>query len=202
MYTPPRNTRITAFFAIVGMLAVLGLIFGIRHLYENQLTIPLTPITEGGLFASETQNASSSVTTARKSSRTLLTTLKTIPNTVRFRSLLTNTSLSTALTGTGPYTLFVPTDTAFRQLPSGTIDTLTSTQLKRLVAYHIVDDRALDLTTQKTGVVTALSGDALNVSLNGQGNAPRVNSSVVTAQYKTTNGVIYLIDTVLIPPIK
>jgi uncharacterized surface protein with fasciclin (FAS1) repeats len=93
----------------------------------------------------------------------------------------------------------VPTDGAVSQLPAGTISGLSAAAKKRLVEYHIVTGRAVDVDAENSGSIQALSGDALNFSL-GTNNTPMVNSSITVTEYKASNGVVYLIDNVLIPP--
>lgn len=112
------------------------------------------------------------------------------------------------LQGDGPFTVFAPTDEAFAQLPAGTLDTLLadpSGQLTDILTYHVVADEVMaaqvvELDGQQ---VTTLQGAAFTVEIvdggvvlvDGAGN--RIN--VVTTDVEASNGVIHVIDGVLLP---
>lgn len=124
-----------------------------------------------------------------------------LPDATRFSALLTSTGVAAMLKDKGPYTIFVPTDRALRQLPPGTLEHMSAAQLKRLVEYHVVATRAVDVNAVDSGTLQALSGDMLNFSLQPGDQSARVNSSVVLQGYSTKNGVVYLINSVLLPPV-
>ena len=99
----------------------------------------------------------------------------------------------------GPYTVFAPTDEAFANLPEGTLDSLLQDipKLKRIVTYHVVlgDVRAEDLLqieeaeTFEGSIVAIDSSDGIKVN----------DAKVVKTDILTDNGVIHVIDSVLIP---
>ena len=113
--------------------------------------------------------------------------------------------LVNTLKGPGPFTVFAPTDAAFAKLPAGTLDTLLKPEnkalLQHVLTYHVVAGKvmaadALTLTSAKT-----VSGDALPI--NAAGNTVTVGkATVVKADVVATNGVIHVVDTVLLPPTK
>ncbi len=120
----------------------------------------------------------------------------------RFSALLQSTGVAAQLKGKGPYTIFVPTDRAMRQLPAGMLSTMSATELKRFVQYHVVPTRSIDVNAVDTGFVQALSGDTLNLSVQAGDQSSRVNNSVVLEGYTTKNGMVYLINSALLPPLK
>ncbi|MFA7309665.1 MAG: fasciclin domain-containing protein [Candidatus Paceibacterota bacterium] len=126
-----------------------------------------------------------------------------LSGTSEFSALFKSTGVAATIVpqAGGKYTIFVPTNGAFSQLPAGTISKMTSAEKKRLVQYHVVSGRAIDTNAQVAGQIQALSGDALNFSY-GANRIPMVNSSIVIAQYNGSNGTVYLIDNVLLPPAK
>ena len=134
-----------------------------------------------------------------RTSQTVVTIAENLSGAGTFASLLNSTGVAAQLKGPGPYTIFVPTDAAIDELPKGTISGLSAAGKKRLVEYHIVSGRAVDVTAEFAGSIQALSGDALNFSFNTT-KIPMVNSAILITQYKASNGVVYLIDNVLIPP--
>ena len=144
---------------------------------------------------------SSGVSMNDRSSSSVVAVAESLSGTSEFSSWLQSTGVAAKLTGKGPYTIFVPTDGSVSQLPPGTISNLSATGLKRLVEYHVVSGRAIDTTAQTAGAIQAMSGDPLNFNY-GTNKIPMVDSAIVISEYKASNGVVYLIDNVLIPPQK
>ena len=109
------------------------------------------------------------------------------------------TELAEILTSPGPYTVFAPTDEAFAKLPKGTLESLLNDipKLKRIVLYHVAfgDVRAEDLMeineaeTVEGSVVAIESTDGIKVN----------DANVLQTDILTDNGVIHVIDTVLVP---
>jgi uncharacterized surface protein with fasciclin (FAS1) repeats len=108
-------------------------------------------------------------------------------------------NLVDTLKGEGPFTVFAPTDEAFAKLPEGTVDGLLKNlpQLKKTLAYHVVKGKvmAADVTKLKTAKTVEGSDVAIDAS-----SGVKVNDSMVTTpDVEADNGVIHIIDTVLIP---
>lgn len=106
------------------------------------------------------------------------------------------------LKGNGPFTVFAPTDAAFAKLPAGTVEMLLKPENKatlvRVLTYHVVSGNVIS-TDLKSGQVNTLQGSPVNVMVSRNG--VMVNQSTVkTADVKASNGVIHVIDTVLMPP--
>lgn len=111
-----------------------------------------------------------------------------------------------ALKGPGPLTVFAPTDAAFAKLPAGTLDDLlkpaNKEKLKSILLYHVVGAKVMsgDLKTG-TNTPTTLQGGMLTVVAEGSG--VTVNGAAVTqANIVASNGVIHVIDAVVLPPAK
>lgn len=167
----------------------------------------------GGTHASSTPEAAASstasaapghVTVVRGSKKTdVAAIVASIPEASRFNSLFRSSGVAATIgTGSGSsYTVFVPTNGAFAQLPAGTVSDMSTAEKLRLIQYHVVSGRAIDVDALRAGTVEALSRDALNFSF-GTDNIPMVNSAIVVARYEGKNGVVYLIDNVLLPPKK
>jgi transforming growth factor-beta-induced protein len=106
-----------------------------------------------------------------------------------------------ALKGEGPLTVFAPTDEAFAALPEGTvqallndIDALTAILMYHVVAGAVTSDQVVKLTSAQT-----LNGASLTITLTGEGKVKVDNATVTVTDIKTTNGIIHVIDAVLIP---
>ena len=109
------------------------------------------------------------------------------------------------LKGAGPFTVFAPTDAAFAKLPAGTVENLLKPenrdQLRRILTYHVVAGRVGAAEVTKMTSARAVSGDMLRISVKGR--AVMVNdATVVTADVAASNGVIHVVDTVILPPAK
>ena len=123
-----------------------------------------------------------------------------IDNGARFRQLMAETGVANAITGKGPYTVFVATDGAFGRLVPGTINNMTAAQKKRTLQYHVVSGKKLDVDAVNSGQVQALSQDTLNFQVDTKTGKAYVNSGAVIATYKAKNGIVYVINAVLLPP--
>jgi uncharacterized surface protein with fasciclin (FAS1) repeats len=107
------------------------------------------------------------------------------------------------LAGDGPFTVFVPTNAAFAKLPKGTLANLlkpeNKEQLKKILTYHVVSG-AVPSTKLKNGQkVVTLEGSAISVQIKG-GKVKVNNARVTAANVKATNGIIHVIDRVIMPP--
>ena len=104
------------------------------------------------------------------------------------------------LQSSGPFTVFAPTDEAFAKLPEGTVESLLENpeQLKQVLLYHVVPGRVMAADVVKLDSATTAQGSDVNIMLADGG--VRVNDANVTAtDIETSNGVIHVIDTVIIP---
>jgi transforming growth factor-beta-induced protein len=110
--------------------------------------------------------------------------------------------LAETLSSKGPFTLFAPTDEAFAALPKGTLEKLLKPEnrnlLRKVLTYHVVsgDLMAKDL---RSGHVKTVAGSAVAVKVRNQGISVN-NAKVVKADINAKNGVIHVIDRVLLPP--
>ena len=107
------------------------------------------------------------------------------------------------LKGAGPFTVFAPTDAAFAKLPAGTVENLlkpeNKDQLRRVLTYHVVSGKVGSTDVTKMSSAKAVSGDTINVAVR-DGKVMINNATVVTADVGASNGVIHVIDTVILPP--
>ena len=107
------------------------------------------------------------------------------------------------LSGPGPYTVFAPTNEAFEKLPEGTVDELLKpenrNQLAAILTYHVVPNEAMAADVTSMTEASTLLGAPLEISTSGD--EVMVNDATVTeTDIEASNGVIHVIDTVLLPP--
>ncbi|HEX8234850.1 MAG TPA: fasciclin domain-containing protein [Abditibacteriaceae bacterium] len=109
--------------------------------------------------------------------------------------------LAQTLKGKGPFTVFAPTDAAFAKLPKGTVQALLNDKAKltAILTYHVVPGRLTASQVVKTSYVFPVNKKPLYIQMrNGK---PAIgNATIVKTDIKTSNGVIHVIDSVLMPP--
>jgi uncharacterized surface protein with fasciclin (FAS1) repeats len=118
-----------------------------------------------------------------------------------FKTLVTAVqaaSLVDTLKSPGPFTVFAPTDEAFAKLPGGTIQTLVQNipQLARILTYHVVPGKLMKADLAKLGIVTSVEGSPIPVDCS-KGFEVK-NATVIAADIEADNGVIHVIDTVIL----
>jgi uncharacterized surface protein with fasciclin (FAS1) repeats len=115
---------------------------------------------------------------------------------------LTAAGLVDTLKGPGPFTVFAPTDEAFAKLPAGTLEALLTPEnkakLTRILTYHVVAGKVMAADAAKLTSAKAVSGDTLTIAAHG-GTVKVDQATVVKADVTATNGVIHVIDTVILP---
>ncbi len=108
-----------------------------------------------------------------------------------------------ALKGEGPLTVFAPTDEAFAALPEGTVESLllpeNKDQLTAILLYHVVAGSVLAADVVELDSAATLNGASINISVSVNG-VMIDNANVVQADVAASNGVIHIIDAVLLPP--
>jgi uncharacterized surface protein with fasciclin (FAS1) repeats len=110
--------------------------------------------------------------------------------------------LVSTLKGAGPFTVFAPTDEAFAKLPAGPIENLLKPEnkdtLRRILTYHVVAGKVMAADVVKLQSAKAVSGDTMKVQASG--GAVTVDAArVVKTDIAASNGVIHVIDAVIIP---
>jgi uncharacterized surface protein with fasciclin (FAS1) repeats len=104
------------------------------------------------------------------------------------------------LKGAGPFTVFAPTDEAFAKLPAGTVDALLKDpdKLKNILLYHVVSGKVLAADVTKMKSAKTVEGGTVKIHV-ADGKVMINNATVTKADIICDNGVIHVIDTVLMP---
>ncbi|WP_434734426.1 fasciclin domain-containing protein (plasmid) [Rhizobium sp. YTUHZ044] len=124
----------------------------------------------------------------------------------KFKTLATAleaAGLVATLKGTGPFTVFAPTDEAFANLPAGTVENLLKPENKQkltaILTYHVVAGKMM--AKDVAGIDEAKSVNGKMIDVNVEGSTVKVNDAAVTAaDIAASNGVIHVIDKVIVPP--
>jgi uncharacterized surface protein with fasciclin (FAS1) repeats len=115
---------------------------------------------------------------------------------------LTQAGLVETLKGPGPFTVFAPTDAAFAALPAGTVEDLLKPEnkdkLTAVLTYHVVPGKVMSTDLTEGMKAATVNGAEITITLDG---GPKVNGVVISgADIAASNGVIHVIDSVLMPP--
>ncbi|MBB2684682.1 UNVERIFIED_ORG: putative surface protein with fasciclin (FAS1) repeats [Rhizobium etli] len=124
----------------------------------------------------------------------------------KFKTLATAleaAGLVTTLKGAGPFTVFAPTDEAFAKLPAGTVESLLKPENKQklteILTYHVVAGKVM--AKDAAGIDEAKSVNGKMIDIDVDGSTVKVNDAAVTsADIAASNGVIHVIDKVIMPP--
>ncbi len=107
-----------------------------------------------------------------------------------------------ALKGEGPFTVFAPTDEAFKKLPEGTVEMLlkpeNKAKLTAILKYHVVSGKVMAADVIKLKEAKTLQGDMVKIAVD-DGKVKINGANVVTPDVKASNGVIHVIDAVILP---
>ena len=115
--------------------------------------------------------------------------------------LVQEAELVDALRGEGPFTVFAPTDEAFAKLPKSRVDALLKDKqaLRQVLLYHVVQGKVMSSDVVKIRSAKTLQGQDIRIRV--RNNTVRINDAkVVKADIVCTNGVIHVIDKVILPP--
>ena len=123
------------------------------------------------------------------------------PDHTTLKAAIDACSLDGVLSGPGPFTLFAPTDAAFNLLPAGTVTALLNDipQLTDILKHHVVGSSVMSTMLSNNQVVTTLNGTDITVTINSMGDVFIDNAQVVVADIVADNGVVHVIDAVLLP---
>ena len=155
-----------------------------------------------------TSSIQTSITTSTSVTSSVATTAQNIVDIAvadgRFTTLvkaLQAADLVTTLQGPGPFTVFAPTDDAFNQLPAGTLDNLLKDipTLKDILLYHVVSGKVMAADVVKLTTATTVEGKPVTVSV-VNGKVMINDAEVIITDILASNGVIHVINKVLMPP--
>ena len=194
----------------IGLISILSVTVGITTACSNetanqaaptQATMQPTP-TQPVTQATQPATATATKATAKATSGTIVEIAAGNPDFSTLVKAVKAAELTETLSGKGPFTVFAPTNEAFAALPKGTLEKLLKPEnrdeLRKVLTYHVVsgDLMAKDL---RSGKVATVEGRTVAVQV--QSKSVGVNDAkVVKADIDAKNGVVHVIDQVLLPP--
>jgi uncharacterized surface protein with fasciclin (FAS1) repeats len=129
-------------------------------------------------------------------------TIESTPELSMLSSLITKAGLANTLNGAGSFTVFAPSNEAFKTVSAKTLDELTAnpTRLTEVLTYHVLASKAMALDI-KSGPAKTVQGGTITLAKAGA--FVTVEDAVVqTADINATNGVVHIVDRVLMPPVR
>jgi len=193
---PSWIKQLTGFAGVIGASALIGFPAWAHHINSNTNVANVTPTQQ---VAGNAKTAASPAPIAATKDIVAIAS-----GDAQFKTLtkaLGAADLVKTLQGKGPFTVFAPTDAAFAALPKATLDDLlkpaNKAKLTKILTYHVVPGAVLS-TSLKSGDVKSVEGSSLKVVVSG-GKVTVGGANVVKADIKASNGVIHVIDKVLIP---
>ncbi|WP_145194955.1 fasciclin domain-containing protein [Planctomycetes bacterium Poly30] len=179
------------------ILAISSLAFGAAALASS------TPaIGDGPCCGAKTAKAALASNVAEK---TIVETAVENGNFKTLASLLGAAELAGALSGEGPFTVLAPTDAAFAKLPKETVEMVTKPEnkalLQEILKYHVVSGKAAAKDVVKAKNVTTLNGQRVDIVVE-EGTVMIGGAKVTTTDIMCSNGIIHVIDTVMMPETK
>ena len=141
-------------------------------------------------------------TTARADTKDIVDTAMAAGSFKTLEKALEAAGLVDTLKGAGPFTVFAPTNTAFGKLPAGTLESLlkpeNKARLQRILTYHVVSGKVMASDVMTLQSARAVSGDAISIATRN-GGVTVGNARVVKTDIVASNGVIHVIDAVMLP---
>ena len=137
------------------------------------------------------------------SSNSVYDIISASPSHTTLKTAIDACNLGGTLSGPGPFTVFAPTDNAFNNLPAGTVTALLNDipALTDILLHHVVGDSVMSGMLSNNQIVTTLLGTDVTVTINSNGDVYIDNAMVTVVDLVGDNGVIHVIDAVLLPNI-
>jgi uncharacterized surface protein with fasciclin (FAS1) repeats len=178
----------------------LGLAFALT-LFTNASTQATTPVKMAEMMKSPAMMKKSPAAKAPAKLGTVVGVASSISDFSTLVAAVKAAGLVDTLSGPGPFTVFAPTNAAFAKLPKGTVESLlkpeNKAKLQKILTYHVLSGK-VPSTAIKPGAVKTVESSTVSLKIKG-GSVFVNNAKVIKADVPASNGVIHVIDTVLLP---
>ena len=151
--------------------------------------------------SSSSSDTKASTTTMAEAEETIVDVASGNPDFSTLVTAVTEADLASTLGGTGPFTVFAPTNEAFAKIPKPQLDAILAdqAQLTKILTYHVVPGKVLAADLQPQQSVKTVEGQDVDIQV-ADGKATINGCNIVTTDLEASNGVIHVIDCVLTPP--
>jgi uncharacterized surface protein with fasciclin (FAS1) repeats len=173
-----------------------------RFLATTAVAVALTTGLATAASAAPPAGADTSSTTASSTAKpTIVGGAAADPPFSTLVSAVTAAGLVDTLNGKGPFTVFAPTNAAFDKIPADQLQAILADKdkLTKILTYHVLPAKVLSKNLKKKQTVTTVEGSPATITVKKSG-ATIEDAKIVKTDVKTSNGVIHVIDTVILPP--
>jgi uncharacterized surface protein with fasciclin (FAS1) repeats len=186
-------------YGLVGLAAVYAI--GLLVTSRGRGVQPIAAALAVGAIALAAVGASTTASANPREQGTIVETAVAAGQFKTLTKLLTSTGLVGTLQKPGPYTVFAPTDAAFRKVPAGTLKALAKdkAKLKAVLLYHVVTGKVTASKVVKLSSAKTANGERVRIRVAGS-NVFINNARVTKPDVMASNGVIHVVNRVLIPP--
>ena len=184
---------------IIGIVVVIVIAIGAIMFMDNQ-SEPITTDTTPDVSTTETEPVAEPVV----ETNTIVDIAVATPDLSTLVTVAAEAGLVEALAGPGPITVFAPTDDAFAAVPEAALADLLAPEniesLQLVLANHVVQGAVMASDLSDGMVLTTLAGEELTVAISTDGVVTVGGATVTTADVEADNGVVHIIDTVIVDP--
>jgi uncharacterized surface protein with fasciclin (FAS1) repeats len=183
-------------------LGSLGLTFALGLWTNAYATAPVKMAETGGMMKSPGMMKKPAAAKTPAKLGTIVDVASSLSDFSTLVAAVKAAGLVDTLSGPGPFTVFAPTNAAFAKLPKGTLESLLKPEnkatLTKILTYHVLAEK-VPSTAIKPGAVKTVEGSTVSLKLMGKSVMVN-NAKVLKADVPASNGVIHVIDTVIMPP--
>jgi uncharacterized surface protein with fasciclin (FAS1) repeats len=199
-----ESSNKTVVISIVAILAIVGAGVGVFALTRDTSEDTSTTTSEVQNQSPETEDANPASSSEQANIVGLAQTTESLSTLV---AAVQAADLVDTLNGSGPFTVFAPTNDAFAKLPAGTLDSLllpeNKATLSGILTYHVVSGKVMSTDLTNGQIIKTVNGANLTVEITGGTvmlvDAKGNKSTVATADVQASNGVVHIIDSVVLP---
>lgn len=187
---------------VAGAGVLISLSAGASIIDGNSFSHQPDYITDGTQLTADAMLSSSQEMTKQARNKNIVAVAAANPSFKTLTAALKSAGLTETLAGTGPFTVFAPTDVAFNALPKGMLQSLlkpeNKVKLVKILTYHVLNGKVTS-GQLKSGPVTTVEGSPIRVYV-ANGKVTVNGAAITSANISATNGVIHAINKVILPP--
>ena len=200
-----EKDQIANYISVYESVGTKGGSSGGSMMMDKTMTPPMATDTTTSTTTSTTTTTMSMPAPAPTGTMDIVDTAMAAKNLTTLVKALTAAGLVETLKGAGPFTVFAPDDKAFSRLPAGTLDSLLAdpAKLKQVLEYHVIPasvDAATAMSMTSPTSPPTVEGNTLQVTKDKHGKLKINDATVIKANIGASNGIIHIIDRVLLPP--
>lgn len=192
----------------IAIVALIGIVIIAGAVYLTSTPADVDPVDTSmdSMMEAEpmTNEAPTPAATPTAPAADIVTTAVNTPALSTLVAAVTAADLVATLQGPGPFTVFAPVNDAFAALPAGTVETLLLPEniadLQAILTYHVVPGAIMASELTDGMVLETVNGESITINVSPAGVSINGSANVAMADIETSNGIVHVIDAVLLPP--